>query len=686
MTDNQRVLIELLDEINALCRANKWSYFASEPITLQAIRTGLFENDSVNLSIYMPVQDFVDFASYTDREIPENRYIESMLNNEKFPGIMLFYGNNDSLDFNTQKWKTYINHGIHIKVEPIRAQVKNRRLRRAQDDIEKAWESFINYKREGERREKAVTLLEKIIRVTGQKRAAAVFFKILTASGKHTTPNIYLRKIWSDKRRQYNRHIFDDYREVSFEGINIRVPKNYEDYLLTAYGESWLGKDLSNRTYNPVFRLVDDRIPFADFLQELKDDGIDTEEVWKDRQEFLEENKRLELLRRRREKAWAQLFLSSDRFAFWNMYKDSKIYLKELKRSDRPEAILEELAPYISAMRKHWQNRLGLNFDREVIDLIQYAYEQKNDLRNITWLEKVKNKVPKQHWEPVVIKDYTGKIIEEREAKGMRRATNKVIPAILEYLKRNVGDCVYMYVDIAKYGLDNPNMAVWYDADDDGICLVVMKYYDSIQVFTEKDDYDTEAVINLIREYKPGMISGRSDLVELLYPLCTDTYNFEKGYVFKLTRFRAFDSIVPIKRVGVEKCKEIARFICSNESIGGYYDVDNLTKQLAERIETGIGRSLIITGEDGTIKGHIATYAEFDGIATTAGLLAVDDGSGIPYGTMLESRLVNDLLNENYTIFTFVTEDRRARFFRAMKCVELNRYGKMTIKEESKNA
>ena len=77
---------------------------------------------------------------------------------------------------------------------------------------------------------------------------------------------------------------------------------------------------------------------------------------------------------------------------------------------------------------------------------------------------------------------------------------------------------------------------------------------------------------------------------------------------------------------------------------------------------------------------HIASYAEFDKLATTAGLISVQDETNIPYGTILESRLILDLLAEGFEVYTFVTEKRRARFFKAMKCEEYGRYGKMTLK------
>lgn len=264
----------------------------------------------------------------------------------------------------------------------------------------------------------------------------------------------------------------------------------------------------------------------------------------------------------------------------------------------------------------------------------------------------------------------------------MITAKNENVKDILAYLREDVGNCVYMYIDIAKYGLDNPNMDVWFDTDADGnINLSVMKYYDSISVYSRTEDWDAEPVCELIKEKQVGMVSGQSWIIEKLYPLCGDNYDLEIGYEFQLTNFREFPDIAHIEDGKIEDTLEIAKLICSDQSIGGYYEIENLAGQLAERIETGIGRSLVIRNKEGRIIAHIATYAEFDKIATTAGLIAEDDGSGIPYGTLLESRLVNDLLAEGFEIYTFVTEDRRARFFRTMKCKELSRYGKMTIKE-----
>ena len=67
---------------------------------------------------------------------------------------------------------------------------------------------------------------------------------------------------------------------------------------------------------------------------------------------------------------------------------------------------------------------------------------------------------------------------------GMREARAADLPRILAYLRPHVEECLYMYIDIAKYGLDNPAMRVWLEEGENGLRLVVMKYHTGISLYT----------------------------------------------------------------------------------------------------------------------------------------------------------------------------------------------------------
>lgn len=267
----------------------------------------------------------------------------------------------------------------------------------------------------------------------------------------------------------------------------------------------------------------------------------------------------------------------------------------------------------------------------------------------------------------------------------MRKATENDIPAILVYLKRQVQDCLYMYIDIAKYGLENPNMEVWLDSDKNGVKLVVMKYHTSISVYTDREKWDVEKVAKLIREKHVNSVTARKDIIEKLYELCADLYSVSYGSVHRFTQYRDFGLEDRIETAVPEETLEIAKLITLDEEIGSYYDVQNLADQLTERMNTGMGRSYIIR-EDGKIIAHIASYAEFDGLATTAGLIVDPAYRNGVYGSALEGYLVKALQADGFEIYTFVTERLRKKLLIALGNQCVGEYGKMALKAEEEES
>ena len=83
MTENQQILVELIEEINQICKEHGWRYFAAEKYALQAYRSHGFENDVMDFTIRMPLEDFQSFIVWADDHLPADRYAESLHNNPK---------------------------------------------------------------------------------------------------------------------------------------------------------------------------------------------------------------------------------------------------------------------------------------------------------------------------------------------------------------------------------------------------------------------------------------------------------------------------------------------------------------------------------------------------------------------------------------------------------------------------
>lgn len=262
----------------------------------------------------------------------------------------------------------------------------------------------------------------------------------------------------------------------------------------------------------------------------------------------------------------------------------------------------------------------------------------------------------------------------------MIEAQKKDIQNILEYLKEGIQDCIYMYIDIKKYGINNTAMKVWYESDKNGsLVLVVMKYHTSISFYSDKDDCNLNGVIELIKDYKPNSISAKKVFVERLYSEMFNDYDVTYGHILRLLNYPDLGQDYIVKTARDTDMLEIAKLIVSDVHIGSYYDVNDLAEQFIERRNSGMGRNYIIL-DKGKIVGHVASYAELDNIGVAGGLIADPMYKGeFLLGPILEGFIIRKMVKEGFTLFSFVTP-KRSKILVRLGNKFVSEYGKLTRK------
>lgn len=261
----------------------------------------------------------------------------------------------------------------------------------------------------------------------------------------------------------------------------------------------------------------------------------------------------------------------------------------------------------------------------------------------------------------------------------MRKALPKDFDDIVSFLSADIGNCVYIYIDILKYGLgtDSP-IDVWFDGFPTH--AVIMKYHDSFQMYGTILDSEKAEISKLLLKYKPRMLYGEKSIIQEAQKLLQTDYSCDMTYgaVYEFLSYRkcSFDEIEPLS---VSDMREVAGLMRMDAGFGLNYTVDDLEKQLVERIETKMGRNYGIR-KDGKLVGHIATFAEFNGIAVTSGLIVHPNYRNKPYGAVLENFLISVLLQENFKIYTFVHDPLRIKLLKAMKQNCIGEYAKLVVK------
>ncbi len=262
----------------------------------------------------------------------------------------------------------------------------------------------------------------------------------------------------------------------------------------------------------------------------------------------------------------------------------------------------------------------------------------------------------------------------------MIKLTDDRVEDILKYMEEDIENCLYLYGDVVRYGIDDPNMTVWYSEVDGNINTVIMKYFSGCHVYSKNLNYNLDEVVEKLKQIHVNRISSQKEIIEKIYPLLMGEYEVEYGAVFKLSKFRNMQSPVEIVKAKIEDVPQIADLLMTNEMYSSSYKRQDLIEELSDRISRNIGRSYIMR-EGERIIAHDGVTIETDKFAVEGLLLLHEDYKDTLYGAFLDSYMVNDLGKEGKTLYAMMLDGRRQDAFVRFGNEIVARYGKMTFKD-----
>lgn len=670
LTDIQEKRFELLCEFKEICAQNGIRYYLIGKGLLQAAREKKYFDPDGELAVAMTpfnVQKFLEVTKNLERE---DRFVDSMATNPEFHRFCVRYGNTETLDMFTSQCGNP-NSGIFITIEILRNPAKSKLRNQVDQMLEAGWETRNTMKWSSAKRWISYLSVMFLCLIMGKKRAGKYLFdRFCKGPKKKAAGRYYLKPFWGD-RTFYDSYWFKFSRNVRLNDVAFSTMKPYEKYLESVFGAKWKKRNYPYTNANEFSRVTDASISCQTYYDHLRQNGIDLNEMWRHKQKTNRKYAPVVTMGAETTRYWDIMCQCGERWRLLEKYGSQKLYILELFRENRIKPLLELFKDYLDTAEAFRKKGLGMCFDRRIFEIMEYCLKVTGKARQAAALRKV---MQPQDWEPIYLPGM--------EVNGMREATANDIPAILMYLKRNVANCLYMYIDIAKYGLDNPNMKVWVDSNNNGITLVVMKYHQSISAFTNAAEWDVEGVAKLIEDEKVLSVTVPKAMSEKLYPLCENNYSETLGSVFEFTNFRDLEFDGEIEVPTNDDAIEIATLIAADDSIGTYYEIQNLADQLIERWETNMGRSFIIR-VDGKIVAHVGSYAEFDGLASTNGLIVHPDHRSSVYGAVLERHLLYDLLKDGFKVYTFITKRLRYKLMVAMGNEVVGEYARY-VREENK--
>lgn len=671
MNDVREKQFELLVELDTICRENNIPYCLFGYTAWQAwTKHEFLEGNTLPPEVAMLPNAVRKFIEVTEANLPDDRFVEYMGNNPNFDRQDVRYGNKNTLDFAPNFAAFYENHGLHVTIhalcygtegdlstqmQRVMANDVEYKIRRAPFDVphiafhaaHRAWH-----------------------KVSGGEKESKRYFDMLLDGGKKRDKARVLYKARGRSSATYPSFWFSDTIETELEGHVFPISSMYDLYFKRLYGDDWENAHPQVRNPDPELRIFDANIPFAQWMERA---GVaeHAQQYCKERVALNTKQEKTKQLSNKNGEYWRIVLRSGMRHKLWEEYMPQKQEILDLVDAGNYDEASARFAHYFEQLRVHKNRGLGLCFDPELFRAAQRCLVHEG---RFVYAQDLRSLVPKQHWQKL---DLDLQEYLKKEPKVFAEATEEDLEEMREFTSRYIAKGVYLYIDVHKYGLGNPDMKLWVmrSANTNCINAVVMKYHDSMSIIADNSVVDFGFFADLVNEYKPTMVSGELELIKQVVPLLETEYEMEEGWVYDITDYRLIESDINIERASLDDMAEAAKMISEEWP---YYDRDDLEQQLRGRLQDGMARNFVVR-DNGKIIAHICTYAEDQGIGITAGLVVDKDHRDVPYGTFMESYLVDSLRKSGLLAYTFVTSKKRTRLFDAMGGSELSRYGKLMV-------
>lgn len=226
----------------------------------------------------------------------------------------------------------------------------------------------------------------------------------------------------------------------------------------------------------------------------------------------------------------------------------------------------------------------------------------------------------------------------------MKKLTESDRQAALQYMSAEPHYTHMMNFDISTYGFLDPNQEVWFQVADGAPALILLRYYDTILVYSRDDGFDPDPVTELISGLNAAVVLGKKSTVDAL--------NSKGARMFVRYDYFATLETTPPDTVGYDIFRAEERHIdgimelhCNTDEFDTKMRRDSARKILEQAISNSTGRYYCIANGD-EILSVVGSAAETADSAMLMGFATAKSARRRGYSTALTRKLCHDLMSE----------------------------------------
>ena len=271
MNDLQKKEIELLKIFVDICKRLDLRYYLVCGSALGAVKYKGFIPWDDDIDVGMPREDYEIFLKKALLMLPKNVFLQNYRTDKAFPHVFSKLRDSDTAFFEHGIDHLDINHGIYIDVFPIDGYPQKakdiKKLKRKKKILN--WKQYCTLKNSNNRLR--VTIRNKIFCILGyHKRTDKTLAKLDLLISQYPTESSDVwcnHGNWQGEREYAPRWHYGKGTSAVFEGIEVIIPENYDEYLTQKYGDWRKDPPKEKQKSHHLWKICDPNKSYLEYLK-----------------------------------------------------------------------------------------------------------------------------------------------------------------------------------------------------------------------------------------------------------------------------------------------------------------------------------------------------------------------------------------------------------------------------------
>lgn len=360
--------MELLSEVDRICRDNGIFYSLAENTVISAVKEGVIPENEYLAEIVMTLDNYRRFLDVCRDSLPEGRALENAACNPKMDGAYSRYVNTGTTLADFKRGTCFRYQGLFVAVRPIISYKPASKLDRLRvTAVQANARPHIREELKYSRKKKKPKLAALLILRPFLSNSLTYFNKCMTAQkgGKQYYYTGFREKV------TVPRDITGTYCDIDCSGLRLMCFEKKDAWIRLVSANSNNGKSAESRyDYSAMGVVADPYVPYTRFFKAAEACGLSGSRTNHLYGEYLKfKALKHDPKKAKVDKDWLYVRRTKDRFSLYDRYRQNSKEIAAEYAGGNEDYARTMLAPYIRKIKEYANLGMGFSIDRDLFEI-----------------------------------------------------------------------------------------------------------------------------------------------------------------------------------------------------------------------------------------------------------------------------------------------------------------------------